>query len=66
MSVEHNTSGTIALMLSLDFKLEHNFTKNTENRSILSVHFHSIHNTQNKMSPYLSIRFTTHQAFLCY
>ena len=65
MCVEYNTSGTFALILSVDFKLENNFRKNTENASILGMHFHILHNTQNKMSPYLRTRFTTHQDFVC-
>jgi hypothetical protein len=37
ISVEHNTSGTFATILSLDFKFQNNSRKNTENASILSA-----------------------------
>jgi len=37
ISVEHNTSGTFAPILSLDFKFQNNCRKNIENASILSA-----------------------------
>jgi len=37
ISVDHNTSGTFAPILSLDFKFRNNCRKNTENASVLSA-----------------------------
>lgn len=59
MCAEHNTSGTSALLLSINFKLGNNFMKNTGNANILHCPFPYLHNTQSEISPCLSNRLAT-------
>ena len=60
MSEECNTSGILATLLSLDFKLMNNFKENTENASAVNVSIHTLHNTT--FSPYLSNSITIDHA----
>jgi hypothetical protein len=57
--VERNVSGAFTPLYSLDYKYLNNFKmKKLENVNILKCALYVVHNTNCKISPYLSNRFT--------